>query len=338
MFLTMFAGCASQGGSKWNPSNWNMKQAVGLEPKEPEPVKPDRMVATWIDTTLSTVGKKPQRGFGGKLMFFEKTSEDPVRVEGNLVVYAFDETDRADHETHPTRKYIFPIEEFARHESDSTLGPAYSFWLPWDEVGGQQRNISLIAKFEPKEGPVVLGEQTRHLLPGLTIDPNANKPLLTKTVQTDNGEQVRLATYSGQAAATVPSGPAENSIVVPGAPKQMSTATIPLPKRLGEAAAADNTTTFDSSTSATPLSQLSKLKSDPAPANRPQTAVHDSQVMQASATMPLAPAAQAPAATITTATQRRQLIEAAKASQPGAGSLRDSLLGTLPARAAQAGR
>ena len=39
-----------------------------------------------------------------------------------------------------------------------------------------------------------------------------------------------------------------------------------------------------------------------------------------------------------TATQRREMIEAAKASQPGAGSLRDSLLGTLPARAAQGGR
>ena len=342
MFLTMFAGCASMGSkNNWNPANWKMKQAVGLEPKEPEPVeKPERMVATWVDTTLSTVGKKPQRGFGGKLMFFEKGSENPVRVEGNLVVYAFDETDRADHETHPTRKYIFPTEEFVRHVSDSSLGPAYSFWLPWDEVGGQQRNISLIAKFEPKDGPVVLGEQTRHLLPGLTIDPNANKPLLTKTVQTDNGEQVRLATYSGQAAATVTSQSAESSILVPSPPKQMSTATIPLPKRLGEAAAADNTTTYDSSTSATPLSQLSKMKSEPAPANYPPqaAATYDPQVMQATATMPVAPVGQTAAPKITTATQRREMIEAAKASQPGAGSLRDSLLGTLPARAAQGGR
>jgi hypothetical protein len=339
MLLTTAAGCASQ-GSKWKFSNWNMKQAVGLEPEEPEPVNPDRMVATWIDTTLSTVGKKPQRGFGGKLMFFEKGSEDPVRVEGNLVIYAFDETDRADHETHPTRKYIFPIEEFERHESESTLGPAYSFWLPWDEVGGQQRNISLIAKFEPKEGSVVLGEQTRHLLPGLTLDPNADKPLLTKTVQTDNGEQVRLATYSGQAAATAPSGPAENSIVVPAAAKQMSTATIPLPKRLGDAAAAEQTSTFDSSTSATPLSQLSTMKSEQSPVNNPQAAqMHGSQVMQASATMPVAPAAEsASAATVTTATQRREMIEAAKGSAPGPGSLRDSLLETLQARATRGGR
>jgi hypothetical protein len=289
------------------------------------------MVATWTDTTLSTVGKKPERGFGGKLMFFDKESEDPVRVEGNLVIYAFDETDRADHETHPTRKYIFPVDEFVRHESKSTLGPAYSFWLPWDEIGGQQRHISLIAKFEPEDGPVVIGEQTRHLLPGLSIDPDANKPLLTKTVQTDNGEQVRLASYSGQAATTVENEAVESSIVVPAA-KQMSTATIPLPKRLGETAAAEQTTTFGKSTSATPLSQLSNMKSEP-PATSEEPA--GSRVVQASATAPLGSDASTDAATVTTATQRRAMIEAAKASAlaPAPGSLRDSLLQTLPARA-----
>ena len=331
-------------------SGWSIKKAVGLEPEKPEPVVPERMVVTWVDTTLSTVGKNPQRGFGGKLMFFEKASEDPVRVEGNLVVYAFDETDRPDHETHPTRKYIFPVEQFARHESDSSLGPAYSVWLPWDEVGGQQRNISLIAKFEPKDGPVVLGEQTRHLLPGVNIDPNANKPLLTKTVQTDNGEQVRLATYAGQSAAAMGGAAAESSIVVPSPPKQMSTATIPLPMRLGEAAAADQTTTFDSSTSGTPLSQLSRMKAEGAPPVQPQVAQASyvqsphSGVVQASTTLPgaqqmSAGIPQQPAATVTTASQRRAMIEAAKASAPAApGSLRDSLLQTLPARAAQAAR
>jgi hypothetical protein len=335
LLLSTFAGCASK-ANKWKFSSWNVKKAVGLQPEEPEPVTPNHMVATWTDTTLSTAGKKPMRGFGGKLMFFDKASEDPVRVEGNLVIYAFDETDRPDHETHPSRKFIFPVEEFVLHESKSTLGPAYSFWLPWDEIGGQQRHISLIAKFEPKEGSVVIGEQTRHLLPGLTFDPNAGKPLLTKAVQTDRGEQIRLATYSGQAAAAVAPVAEESSIVVPPQ-KQMSTATIPLPKRLGEATAAENTTTFDTRTSATPLSQLSKMKSEPP--GQAQAAA--SQVMQASAMMPVAPAAPAGgAARVTTASERRAMIEAAKASAAPAapGSLRDSLLGTLPARARQAGR
>ena len=332
--LATATGCAGKSSkSKWNVSNWDVKKAVGMKPDKPDPELPERMVATWTDTTLSTAGQSTKRGFGGKLMFFKRDSEDPVRVEGNLVVYAFDETDRPDHETHPSRRYIFPVEEFVRHESDSTLGPTYSFWLPWDEIGGQQRHISLIAKFEPKKGPVVIGEQTRHLLPGLTNDPNADKPQLAKIVQTENGEQIRLAAYSGQAAATVAPSAGEHSVVAPIRQREMSTATIPLPKRLSEAAAQEQTTTFGKATAAPPLSQLPTMTSESAPIAA-STVAPTSQVVQASANMPVTPAA----ATVTTATQRKAMIEAAKAPAADPGSLRDSLLQTLPAQARPSGR
>ncbi len=332
--LATATGCAGKSSkSKWSVSNWDVKKAVGMKPEKPDPVSPERMVATWTDTTLSTAGQSTKRGFGGKLMFFKRGSEDPVRVEGNLVVYAFDETDRPDHETHPTRRYIFPVEEFIRHESDSTLGPTYSFWLPWDEIGGQQRHISLIAKFEPKKGAVVIGEQTRHLLPGLTNAPHADKPQLAKIVQTENGEQIRLAAYSGQAAATMTPGAGEHSVVAPIRQREMSTATIPLPKRLSEAAAQEQTTTFGKASAATPLSQLSTMKSESSPAAA-STAAPTSQVVQASANMPVTPTA----ATVTTATQRKAMIEAAKAPAADPGSLRDSLLRTLPAQARPSGR
>lgn len=331
--LATATGCAGKASkSKWSYSNWDVKKAVGMKPEKPEPELPERMVATWTDTTLSTAGQSAKRGFGGKLMFFKRGSDDPVRVEGNLVVYAFDETDRPDHETHPTRRYIFPMDEFIRHESDSTLGPTYSFWLPWDEVGGQQRHISLIAKFEPKDGAVVIGEQTRHLLPGLTLDPNADKPQVAKIVQTENGEQVRLATYSGQAAATVPAGAGEHSVVAPTKQREMSTATIPLPKRLGEAAAQEHTSTFSEASAATPLSQLSTMKSESQQPAAPLATAPTSQVVQASAAVPLAPAG----ATVTTATQRQAVKGSAASAE--AGSLRDSLLRTLPAQAKSSGR
>jgi hypothetical protein len=103
-----------------------------------------------------------------------------VKVEGQLVVYAFDETDRPPHETAPTRRFVFPATQFARHESQSQLGTTYSVWLPWDEVGGTSRKISLIARFEPQGGPVVLSEQTNHYLPGVEAIPQETlvaKPL-----------------------------------------------------------------------------------------------------------------------------------------------------------------
>ena len=172
--LVGMPGCASTKKSWKFAKNGDFKRAVGLKSSKPLPPEvPARLVSTWTDTVLQRSDKAPQRGFGGRLVFFTKESEDPVRVDGQLVIYAFDETDREPHETHPSRKYVFPREEFARHESDSQLGASYSVWLPWDEVGGNMKQISLIARFEPNSGNTVLGEQTKHLLPGISkTDPD----------------------------------------------------------------------------------------------------------------------------------------------------------------------
>ena len=63
-------------------------------------------------------------------------NEKPVLVDGQLVIYAFDESNREPTNNKPTRRYVFPPDQVARRMSKSELGPSYSFWLPWDEVGG----------------------------------------------------------------------------------------------------------------------------------------------------------------------------------------------------------
>ncbi len=167
--ISSVSGCASTKKSWRYAKNGDFKRAVGMKSSKPDlPEVPTRIVSTWTDTVLQRTGKAPQRGFGGRIIFFNRESEDPIRVDGQLVVYAYDETDRKPHETHPTRKYVFPKESFVRHESDSQLGPSYSVWIPWDEVGGDIKHISLIARFDPDGANYVMGEQTKHLLPGVS--------------------------------------------------------------------------------------------------------------------------------------------------------------------------
>ena len=101
---------------------------------------------------MTQTGKTPQRGFGGRVMFYGKDGNDPILVDGQFVVYAFDETNREPTDNKPTRRYVFPPDQVAIRMSKSELGAGYSFWLPWDEVGGPQTNISLICRFEPKKG------------------------------------------------------------------------------------------------------------------------------------------------------------------------------------------
>ncbi len=59
---------------------------------KPHEGKPVRMVCTWSDTVMTQPGVKPQRGFGGRIMFYESEDKKPILVDGQLVIYAFDET------------------------------------------------------------------------------------------------------------------------------------------------------------------------------------------------------------------------------------------------------
>ncbi|MEI8372898.1 MAG: hypothetical protein WCJ35_08695 [Planctomycetota bacterium] len=141
-----------------------------------KPGKPDKIVALWNDTILTQAGQPPIRGFGGRLMFYEGKKEEPIKVEGTLMVYVFDETDRDANNARPDRKYVFTPQQFPLHYSKSKIGDSYSVWLPWDEVGGMQKEFTLIVRFQPKEGAVAVSDPSRQLLPGRTAPSRTKAP------------------------------------------------------------------------------------------------------------------------------------------------------------------
>jgi hypothetical protein len=156
--LIVACGCAPLHLNK--PSIWPFN--------DDKPRVPDKVVAIWADTVLYQPGEQPIRGFGGRLMFSEAKKEKPVKVDGALIVYAFEEDGRDPNNTKPDRKFVFTPDQLPAHYSKSQIGHSYSVWLPWDEVGGPQKEISLVVRFEPKGGTVVLGQEARQLLPGRT--------------------------------------------------------------------------------------------------------------------------------------------------------------------------
>jgi len=140
-----------------------------------KPGKPDKIVALWSDTILTQAGRPPIRGFGGRLMFYEGKKEEPIKVEGTLMAYAFDETDRDANNARPDRKYVFTPQQLPLHYSKSKIGHSYSVWLPWDEVGGMQKEVTLIVRFQPKEGAVAVSDPCRQLLPGRIAAPSRTR-------------------------------------------------------------------------------------------------------------------------------------------------------------------
>ena len=134
-----------------------------------KPTQPAKITALWTQTILNQSGHKGVRGFGGRIMFHGKENEKPVKVEGTLIVYAFDETKQVS--SVPERKFVFTPEQFEKHYSQSKLGHSYSIWLPWDEVGGPPRRINLLARFEPVSGSMVMSDNSLQILPGIESAP-----------------------------------------------------------------------------------------------------------------------------------------------------------------------
>jgi len=138
---------------------------------EEEPEVPNKVVAMWIDGMRYPHGQPATRGFIGQLLFYGDDKEKPIKVDGRLEIYAFDEDSPKGDKAKPDRKFVFTKETFAKHHTKSDLGHNYGFWLPWGPADGPQKEISLIIRFIPVDGQLVMGEQTKTMLPGNTPPP-----------------------------------------------------------------------------------------------------------------------------------------------------------------------
>lgn len=185
LLLVVLSGCAE----------FNLRDKMpGWMGKTGEFRRPMRVVAIWSETVLNTPGQPSIRGFGARLMFYEDKKEKPIKVSGTLTVYAFDEAGRTKTDSRPDRKYVFNADQMEKHYSKSELGHSYSVWIPWDPVGGESKEISLIVRFVPVEGGVVISEQVKQFLPG--AKPGTQSPAGPYAAQgaaAANPEVVRVA-------------------------------------------------------------------------------------------------------------------------------------------------
>jgi hypothetical protein len=70
-------------------------------------------------------------------------------VDGDLTVYVFDgnETDPA--HTKPLKIFQFQASTLEKyHSHQKTLGHGYNFFLPMDEIGGVEKPLSIIVRFD----------------------------------------------------------------------------------------------------------------------------------------------------------------------------------------------
>lgn len=139
--------------------------ALSFTKKEPEYLTPRQIVPVWSDTVLHQPGEPATRGFGGRVMFYGEDKHKAIRVDGTLVVYAWDDS-KGSMERTPDRKYVFPADKLQTHYSQSRLGHSYSFWVPWDAAGGPLQHLTLISRFVSNDGTEITAAPAHVVLQG----------------------------------------------------------------------------------------------------------------------------------------------------------------------------
>jgi hypothetical protein len=195
-FVIVAGGCQFAPTKKVWPMTWFAK--------DEEPAVPDRMMIVWTDTILHQPQKPGVRGFGGRVFFYSGNETTPVKVDGSLTIYAYDNDNLDSDSTRPERKFVFTGEQFEKHMSYTDLGPSYSIWLPWDEVGGEGRQLSLVSRFDGTSGGVVISKPAIKLLPGLA---KKDRRADTSLAKSDSGGVRRAGAEIGDSGTAGASGP-----------------------------------------------------------------------------------------------------------------------------------
>ena len=152
-------GCAGTGLLNWQGSQ--MPQA-----DETHPVR--RIVCIWEPAEGTGLDGLPTRGFAGRILFFAAGNRSPVRVNGDVRIYLFDDEGTPAQRAKPIHQFDFLGNAWTIHLQESTLGLAYQVFIPY--VGKQpwQTRSALRVRFVPKHGQTIFSEMVRVTLPGPT--------------------------------------------------------------------------------------------------------------------------------------------------------------------------
>jgi len=184
--LAALAGCSAldlRGKLPWSGSS-------------PKPQDPTRMVDVWTDEVLNQPGLPPVRGFGGRVMFYRGDDNTPITVDGTLTVLAFDEADRENPQAVAERKFVYLPEHLPKYHRKSELGHSYNFWLPWDEVGGPERKLCLVVRFEPRSATgVLVSKPCQKTLPGVPPEPGQPGRATLRITRSTTPGGVQRASY-----------------------------------------------------------------------------------------------------------------------------------------------
>jgi hypothetical protein len=125
-----------------------------------------RLVTVWQATEGPGLEGLPGRGFAGQILFFPHYGETPVKIEGDVRIYVFDDNGSIEDQAKPLHQFDFPDGSLNEQLVPGSLGPTYQVFIPYTRKGPQEAKCSLRMRYIPKVGNTVYSEVVQVTLPG----------------------------------------------------------------------------------------------------------------------------------------------------------------------------
>lgn len=177
----------------FNPFVFSKEKSVKKIPTATAQDPVIEIICLWEAAEGLGLDDKPTRGFAGKVMFFTKGQREPVRINGDVRIYVFDDLGTEEEQQKPIHHFDFEEGVFQAFLSDSNIGHSYQLFIPYTRKNSYKTNCALRVKLIPPEGRPVYSKISPVTLPG-TAPPaqrasNASTQQPTSMIQQASFEQ-----------------------------------------------------------------------------------------------------------------------------------------------------
>ncbi|MDR1959810.1 MAG: hypothetical protein LBQ54_12335 [Planctomycetaceae bacterium] len=179
LILLILMGCLFTGCSSPEPKKQVAWKLPFLKDK-PQPA--GAMTVIWENVYFPETQK---RGLRGHVLFFSDMSlKKNIRVDGMLSVYVYNDSKKDVEGLEPDRIFRFKPDAVKLHEVKTDLGYTYVFWLPFDEITGEEQELTLLTRFDGVKGDRPKPAQSPVLLVGTPkAKPEKDAFFLNKSIQ-----------------------------------------------------------------------------------------------------------------------------------------------------------
>ncbi|MEX2288427.1 MAG: hypothetical protein WD648_15125 [Planctomycetaceae bacterium] len=125
------------------------------------------ILALWQPADGRGLNGMPTRGFAGQVMFFTNGDPAPVKVNGDVRIFLFDDFGTPEEQSKPIHQFDYSTDIWNLHLQKSMLGPSYQVFVPYVRKDHHAAKCAISVRLKPVAGPTIYSKLVPIALPGL---------------------------------------------------------------------------------------------------------------------------------------------------------------------------